>query len=69
MKYLSVPNAFRFKGVIEEEDGEAAGGARTTKARTKEARACQGNHAVADADPRVVLMLMLTPDTQAKFWV
>ena len=63
MKYLSVPNAFHFKGVIEEEDGEAAGDARTTKARTKEARACQGNHADADADPRVrlMLMLMLTP--------
>ena len=41
------------------------------KARTKEARACQGNHADADADAdtRVRLMLMLTPDTQAKFWV
>ena len=61
MKYLSVPNAFHFKGVIEEEDGEAAGDARTTKARTKEARACQGNHADADADTRVRLMLMLTP--------
>ena len=65
MKYLSVPNAFRFKGVIEEEDGEVVGAARTTKARTKEARACQGNHADADADAdtrvRLMLMLMLTP--------
>ena len=36
--YLSVPNAFHFKGVKEEEDGEAVGDARTTKARRKEAR-------------------------------
>ena len=63
MKYLSVPNAFHFKGVNEEEDGEAVRDARTRKARTKEARACQGNHADADADIRVslMLMLMLTP--------
>ena len=39
------------------------GDARTKIARTKEARACQGNHADADADAdtRVRLMLMLTP--------
>ena len=63
MKYLSLPNAFHFKGVLEEEDGEAVGDARTRKARTKEARACQGNHDDADADTwvRLMLMLMLTP--------
>ena len=37
------------------------GDAQTKKARTKEARACQGNHADVDADTRVRLMLMLTP--------
>ena len=45
-------------GVIEEEDEEAVGDARTRKARTKEARACQGNHADVDADIRVMLMLI-----------